>query len=57
MFKLIKSYFWSGSKSRCYADSKGDKKSVNYTLTNNLTASDKVYLEFKAPSHFEGWIE
>ena len=33
------------------------QKSVNYTLTNNLTASDKVYLEFKAPSHFEGWIE
>ena len=32
------------------------QKTVNYTL-NGLSSSDKIYLEFKSPSHFEGYIE
>lgn len=32
------------------------QKSVNYTL-NGLSSSDKIYLKFKAPAHFEGWIQ
>lgn len=32
------------------------QKSISYTL-NGLSSSDNIYLEFMAPSHFEGWIE
>lgn len=32
------------------------QQTVNYTL-NGLSSSDNIYLEFKAPAHFEGWIE